>query len=328
MNNTSSAAIRYSVVTPCYNAAGTIERQLMLLANEQLAQPWEMVIVDNGSTDNTLTIVAAYADCIPHLRVVDASDVPRNIAHARNAGVAAAASDRILFLDADDEIAPQWLTAMARAIDTCGLIGCRIDYDRLNENWPASRRLEPQQTGLASEYGFLPYCTSCGMGVWREYHDAVGGFDSVYRRLEDIDYSWRIQLATGVVPRFVSDAALHYRLRSTSDRVFTQSMDWGFDEAFLVQRFRPYGLSRPAWSPLGSWERAQALVDQLINERELLNDGRNRLQWWKWAGYFVGSMEGWAVYGYDEGSRSANDDASGLAWERMHYLMDAIADLA
>ncbi|MBS1913065.1 MAG: glycosyltransferase [Bacteroidetes bacterium] len=323
-SGTSSLTVRYSLVTPCYNAAGTLGRQLALLANEHIAAPWEMVIVDNGSTDGTLAVAETYADRIPNLRIVDASNVPRSIAHARNTGVAAAAADRILFLDADDEIAPGWLAAMAGALETCGLVGCRIDYDRLNLNWPASRSMEPQQSGLASEYGFLPYCTSCGMGVWREYHDAVGGFDPVYRRLEDIDYCWRVQLATGVTPGFVPAATLHYRLRGTSERVFMQSMDWGFDEAYLFQRFHPHGFARPAYSPVGSWERAQALADELIGQRDLLNDDRGRLQWWKWAGYFVGSMEGWAVYGADD--RGANAGAvQGAGRKRAESTLDAFA---
>jgi len=291
--------IRYSVITPCLNAGHTIGLQLEALAAQEFPEAWEMVVVDNGSTDDTLAVVERYRGRIPQLRVVDASQMPRCIAHARNVGVEAARAPMLLFVDADDEIAPGWLAAMGSALERHGLVGCRIEYRKLNPAWGRDHALQPQQHGLADEYGFKPYCTSCGMGVRRDLHELVGGFDRSYRRLEDIDYCWRIQIAGRVTPGFVPEALLHYRLRQTSAAVFHQSVDWGFDEIFLYQRFARFGFTLPPWSPAGSWQRSADYGRELMELLPTLRDECDQLAWWKWAGYYVGCMEGCDAYGFE-----------------------------
>ena len=62
-----------SVIIPCLNAEATIATQLEALANQHWSKPWEVVVSDNGSTDNSLEIVKSYKDRLPNLRIVDAS---------------------------------------------------------------------------------------------------------------------------------------------------------------------------------------------------------------------------------------------------------------
>ncbi|NJN88072.1 MAG: glycosyltransferase family 2 protein, partial [Leptolyngbyaceae cyanobacterium SL_7_1] len=104
--------MQLTVVIPCYNAAGTIAIQLEALARQEFSQPWELIVADNGSTDGTQAIAEKYADQFTHFRLVDAS-AQRGAAHGRNVGVSVAQSDAIVFCDADDEVAPGWLSAMA-----------------------------------------------------------------------------------------------------------------------------------------------------------------------------------------------------------------------
>jgi len=100
------------VIIPCFNAADTIAAQLEALAGQCWSEPWEVIVSDNGSTDESSRIVERYIARLPGLRVVDSSD-QRGPARARNIGaLAAATGDAFLFCDAGDEVVPEWLTAM------------------------------------------------------------------------------------------------------------------------------------------------------------------------------------------------------------------------
>lgn len=93
--------MKLSVVIACYNGADLIAHQLRALANQAYSGPWEVIVSDNGSTDDSPRIVREFAETMDNLRLVDASD-RRSRAHARNVGVAAASGEAVLFLDQDD----------------------------------------------------------------------------------------------------------------------------------------------------------------------------------------------------------------------------------
>ena len=64
--------MKLSVIIPCYNAARTIADQLDALASQQCSEPWEILIVNNRSTDNTVEIVEGYSQRLPNLRITEA----------------------------------------------------------------------------------------------------------------------------------------------------------------------------------------------------------------------------------------------------------------
>ena len=90
-----------SVVMPAYNVAEVIGEALDSLLNGQTSEPFEIIVVDDGSTDATAAVVRGYGD-----RVRLLSQPNSGPASARNHGVRAARSDLILFLDADDRALP------------------------------------------------------------------------------------------------------------------------------------------------------------------------------------------------------------------------------
>ncbi|RUT11687.1 hypothetical protein DSM107010_30140 [Chroococcidiopsis cubana SAG 39.79] len=77
--------MKLSVIIPSYNEAGTISGQLEALTTQQWYQPWEIIISDNGSTDETVAIAEQYQERLPNLQIVDSSD-RQGAAHARNVG--------------------------------------------------------------------------------------------------------------------------------------------------------------------------------------------------------------------------------------------------
>ena len=97
--------IKLSVVIPCHNAASVICGQLESLVGQQWRHPWEIVLVDNCSTDQLTHIVRDYTRQFPYIRMVPAS-ARKSQAYALNVGIANARSDAIAICDADMATAP------------------------------------------------------------------------------------------------------------------------------------------------------------------------------------------------------------------------------
>lgn len=114
------AAPKVSVILPAYNAAASLPGALASVLSQTLPEI-EVIVADDGSTDDTLTVAAAAADADPRVRVLR-SDRNRGAAAARNRAMAAARGEWLALLDADDRYAPdrlQRLVALgeARAAD-------------------------------------------------------------------------------------------------------------------------------------------------------------------------------------------------------------------
>ncbi|QYO63482.1 glycosyltransferase family 2 protein [Leptolyngbya sp. 7M] len=82
--------MKLSVVLPCFNGAKTIAVQLEALTKQHWLEGWEVVVVNNGSTDGSMAIVEQYRDRLPGLRIVEARSSGVNLRkgaqQARNQG--------------------------------------------------------------------------------------------------------------------------------------------------------------------------------------------------------------------------------------------------
>jgi glycosyltransferase involved in cell wall biosynthesis len=105
--------IKISVVIACLNEVHTLGEQLDALSRQQW-HDWEVIIADNGSTDGTQELARSFADRL-NITVLDASDEPGS-GYARNEGARAASGDALLFPDADDVVADDWLAHMGQAL--------------------------------------------------------------------------------------------------------------------------------------------------------------------------------------------------------------------
>src|SRR6266511_2360708 len=91
-----------TVIVPCRNPGPHFRPLLESLAKQDLSEPWEVIIVDNGSTDGSRAVASEFAGRL-NVTVVDASH-RANASYARNVGVRVASGDKLLFVDADDEV--------------------------------------------------------------------------------------------------------------------------------------------------------------------------------------------------------------------------------
>lgn len=232
-----------SVLLPTRNGAATIGAQLEALARQETTGPWELVVADNGSSDETLAIVERYRDRFEKLRVVDAPD-RAGPPYACNVAARHAEGEALLVCNDDDVMAEGWLAAMGRALADYDLVAGRLEHEQLNEPWALEVRGRPQEDGL-SRWGFgthLPFGFGCALGIRRELHEAIGGFDeTMVPAGEDVDYCWRAQYE-GAQMQFVPDAVTHYRVRAALGDLYRQSRNYGVGDVMLYKKHRPLGL--------------------------------------------------------------------------------------
>jgi len=233
-----------SVVIACRNAESTLGIQLAALSSQTCSVSWDVIISDNGSTDGTVALARSYKSRLPGLTIVDSSQRP-GAGYARNVGAAATQAPLLLFCDADDEVAPGWLSAMVNAARRNDFVAGRFESKKLNDAATLRSRPLQQDTGLQeSPFGpGLPHAGAGNMAVARALFFSVGGFDPEVGCLEDTDLCWRIQL-TGAALVFCPEAIVHVRLRSSLSTMWAQGLAYGAASAMLEKRF-----PRPSTAP-------------------------------------------------------------------------------
>lgn len=237
-----------SVIIPVRNGAATVGTQLSALAAQSLTGQWEVIIANDGSTDDTASVAMSFADRLPGLRVVDVEG--RGIPAGRNTGVSASTGRLIAFLDADDRVWAGYLQALLDASGDADLLAGRI-----NEICPLGDRRFVPDDALPVLHGFLPFAMGCTLTVTREAFEQVGGFDEAFgpTGAEDVDFSWRVQLA-GFRAAFVTDAVVDYHHRATLRSALYQRYDWATSDAQLFKKHAASGLrTRPVAKAVRHW---------------------------------------------------------------------------
>lgn len=204
-----------SVVTPTRNKARLLERTLAsLAAQEDAFSDFEVVVVDDGSTDETPRVLAPGRWPFA-LRAVR-QDANRGRAAARNCGIAASTGDLIVFLDDDMEVAPRFLGAH-RALHGRGGkvagIGNVVNHPEITLA-PIDRYMSTRGAQKIGARGPLPwkYFSTNNASVARADLAAIGGFDEnfIHYGFEDLELAWRLEKERGIAFAFVEEAcSLH-----------------------------------------------------------------------------------------------------------------------
>ena len=241
--NTPAISPAISIVIAARNAAATISEQLDAICAQETALAWEVVVVDDESTDGTRSIVDAYCAEWPNIRIVLGRGL--GVSAARNLGIAASTAPSIVTVDADDVVAQGWLSAMAAALNESPFVAGALEIKRLNPARVIETRGSRLTLGPGSYSGIFQFAHSCNLGVQRHVIETVGGFDESLSAGEDIEFSYRCW-RSGINLTYAESAIIHYRYRTSLRSLWNQGLAYGRIRPILRRRFNADGLSIPA----------------------------------------------------------------------------------
>jgi len=169
-----------SFVVPAYNEERLIGRTLDAIhtAARELARPYEVIVVDDTSTDATASVAREHGARVVGVRF-------RQIARVRNAGASAATGDVLIFVDADTLVPPATLRATAAALDRGAIGGGASVY--IDGRLPLWVRLFMIPFRFAFRIGRL--AAGCYVFSRRSQFEAVGGFDEQLFAAEELALS-------------------------------------------------------------------------------------------------------------------------------------------
>jgi glycosyltransferase involved in cell wall biosynthesis len=225
---------KVSVIIPCRNVAWCIKDQLQALANQNYQEDWEIIIVNNKSSDNSKEVIQQIQKTFPvSITIIDALNKD-GAAYALNVGAKNANSTFLAFCDADDKVNETWLKAL---VSFCkdGTITSG-----------ASRRWDGKESNLKSkilntaEFKHLcgpPMALNGNMCITKNDFLKSGGFDEDMITGEDAEFSWRFLKNGGkIFP--VNVAVIDYRYRANLKSTFKQYVAFGIDDIKLLLKFK------------------------------------------------------------------------------------------
>lgn len=274
-----------TVIVTTRNRADVLDETLGAIAKQTWDGEWELLVLDNGSTDGTPETLQRWLDRMPvPMRIVTAGE-RNNASYSRNTAVANTTARSVAFIDDDDVVGAGWVAAIGDALRTYPMLGSRFDYHLLNDHQLAERR--HFQTKELGRFHDAVVVNGGGMACHRELWNAVGGSNEEFRTGQDIDFSLRVAMRGDVIPHFCEDAVYHMRLRDGLGAAFRQGRNFGRAWVHLYSvHGGSFGASRDDERP---WTRRWlALVLRLRN----LRTRSQRLSWCFDVGHNYGRLLG------------------------------------
>jgi glycosyltransferase involved in cell wall biosynthesis len=222
-------APRVSVVVATYNGARTLEACLQSLV--ELDYPdFEVIIVDDGSTDRTPQMVREY----PSARYIPCQH--RGLSVARNVGIGAATGEVVAFTDSDCIADKDWLSYLVQTLES----GDYAAVGGPNVSPPAHDRVQacvaaapgsPSHVLLTDTVA--EHIPGCNMAFYKWALETIDGFDPLFRKAgDDVDVCWRLQQG-GFRIGFSPSAIVWHHRRFTIGAYYRQQMGYGEAEALL-----------------------------------------------------------------------------------------------
>jgi glycosyltransferase involved in cell wall biosynthesis len=200
------SALSVSVVIPAWNEESCIDRCLASVLSQDFPRDqMEVVVVDNGSTDATVSIARQFP-----VRIVDEARL--GAARARNTGIRAARGEIVAFLDADCVANPDWLRELLSGSDD-EKIGCFLGDilpmpgGGLISDFVHDRRLISQKVLTSSP---PPIAAGANIAYRKSVFEEIGYFDETFMEGEDGDLFWRLVKSGRFNFRFQRQAAVFH----------------------------------------------------------------------------------------------------------------------
>ncbi|WP_420861310.1 glycosyltransferase family 2 protein [Algirhabdus cladophorae] len=271
-----------SVIIPCRNASAFV-RDAINSAKHQTRCDIEIIVIDDGSTDDTVTVIRTELKDGPPVRLIE--QAPQGVSSARNAGVAAAQAPLIGFLDADDTWHPEMVDRHLRAMAQNPSIDLSFSgYQQLQINGSDSYMYRPQN----SAYRFdrlmqRNLLHTSGVVMRTATFLELGGFDTTLELAEDYDLWLRVAERGPSAIWGVPEVLSQYRSHSAQ-----ATRDWRQMHAcWKVVTARVEARHPQAWSQIKTqaWLNQLEYVASLAHSNGDYKDTRNLMaSAWKLAG--------------------------------------------
>lgn len=248
---------RVSVIVPVLNGADTVGDLLAALSNQSSLSPdVEILVVDNGSQDETCAIVKRFP-------VILLQENKRGPGAARNRGLDHATGEVIAYLDADTLPSRRWLSQIAQPFTDpeVNLVGGKtISYkpETGAERFYARFGIHLTEYSLSRQR--FPFFASRNLAVRRKDALAVGGWAEDMPTAEDMDFCYRLQREIPGKMVFQESAVLFHRDRTNDNALWRQAWSYGEGLAHMYRRY-------PNQAPWG-W-RERRLVGKTLAYRSL-----------------------------------------------------------
>jgi glycosyltransferase involved in cell wall biosynthesis len=222
-----------SVIVPTLNGARWIGTQLEALANQDVPGEWELVVADNGSTDDTRAAVESWRHRFGRFRLLDASAV-RGQSHARNQAALEASGDILLFTDHDDIVCPGWIASLTDGLADASIVTGPVAHF-IDGRPPSGANVQEPQRRL--RVGAFTHPMGCNMGVVRDVFLRLGSFDeTITLGWEDIDFGIRAGLH-GVATAWVDEAVVLHRRPNSVRAMWNKEFAYGRGWTMLERRY-------------------------------------------------------------------------------------------
>jgi len=266
--------MRLSVIIPTCNRCGRLSRALESISKQTLhPESFEVIVVDNGSTDSTRNIANSFTELIPNLRYY--YDESPGLHVGRHKGLKESSSDILVYADDDIEAFPTWLEGIMEAFEdpTVALAGGKILplYGTAPPQWIDTMwGMETTPYGkVLSCYSLLDfgndikeisplYVWGCNFSIRKEILEEIGGFhpDSLPRRLRRYRGDGETAVSRAVARRGYK--ALYHPLASvyhyitpeqmTYDYLYQRSFDQGISDSYtLIRKNRGLSCAALMW---------------------------------------------------------------------------------
>jgi glycosyltransferase involved in cell wall biosynthesis len=227
-----------SVVVPVYNDPRGIRTTLESLTTQTYpTEAYEVLVVDNGSEDDTCDVIGEYCDRYPDLVTLLVEDEIQSSYAARNRGIEHARGSLVSFIDADMSVEPTWVESVVASHrrHEWDYMGCDIavyaengeslavTFERHFSGFPVERYLEEQH-----------YTVTACLTVRKEVFESIGYFDARVISGGDLEFGKRVY-AAGFDQHFETDITMYHPARATLRELLTKKVRTGRGRAQLAR---------------------------------------------------------------------------------------------
>jgi len=206
--------MRFSVIIPVYNDPDGLSQTISSLQDISYAGKYEIIIVDNGSSDNTPNIAADFANRESNVRFAVEKQIQSSYA-ARNRGITLSKGEILVFLDADMTVDDDWLQQLDEFYhnkEAC-YVGCDVEiYQPINKNTLFGQYNVAEGFPINMYIKKMNFAPTCCLSVKREVIEDVGKFLRSVISGGDKEFGNRVA-ASGYSQHFAKNIKLYHPAR-------------------------------------------------------------------------------------------------------------------